>query len=228
MAEAEETKVLYECEDFLALYKEKGLPTVPLKNNPEGDSLLSRISRIYPEVMNISSSHPWEGGIIHRLDTPTSGIVIAARNQKAYDELMRKQKSDGIEKHYKAEVTAGGALLPGFERFPYSWCGNRLSISSYFRTYGERGASVRPVLNNKRNISGELYRTEVYKTNVDNVFECVITRGFRHQIRSHLSWAGYPIIGDSRYGGEENDYLLLEAFFVVFTYKGKIIEIEIP
>ncbi len=227
MAEAEETKVLFECEDFLAFYKEKDLPTVPLKNNPEGDSLLRRISFLYPEVLNISSPHPWEGGIIHRLDTPTSGIVIAARTQKAYDELMRKQKSDGIEKHYRAEVSESGGLLPGFKRFPYSWCGNRLSISSCFRSYGERGASVRPVLNKKRNISGELYRTEVYKTNVDNVFECVITRGFRHQIRSHLSWAGYPIKGDSRYGGEENDYLLLEAFSVVFKYKGKRIEITL-
>ena len=227
MAEAEETRLLYICEDFLAYYKEKGLPTVPLKNSREGDSLLRRISSLYPEVMDISSSHPWEGGIIHRLDTPTSGIVIAARNQKAYDELLKKQKDNGIEKHYRAEVTERGTILAGFERFPYSWCGNKLTIDSYFRSYGERGASVRPVLNNKRNISGELYRTEVYKTDSDNVFECVITRGFRHQIRSHLSWAGYPIKGDSKYGGKDGEYLFLEAFSVVFKYKGERIEITL-
>ncbi len=227
MAEAEETRLIYECEDFLAYYKEKGLPTVPLKNQSEGDSLLSRISICYPEVGNIESSHPWEGGIIHRLDTPTSGIVIAARNRKTYDGLSYLQKNEGIEKHYRAEVKKRDAHLPGFELFPYSWKGNTLEIESYFRAYGEKGASVRPVINNKRNISGALYRTVVHKTCSNNVFECVITRGFRHQIRSHLSWAGYPIDGDSRYGGEENPFLLLEAYSVIFTFKGKRIEITL-
>lgn len=227
MAEAEETKLIYETRDFLAYYKEKGLPTVPLKKQIEGDSLLRRIALDYPEVCTIESSHPWEGGIIHRLDTPTSGIVIVARNQKTYDELSAIQKNDGIEKHYRAEVRKRECPLPGFELFPYSWKGDSLEIESYFRAYGEKGASVRPVSSNKRNISGGLYRTVVYKTNLDNVFECVIKRGFRHQIRSHLSWMGYPIVGDARYGGEENTFLLLEAYSVIFTFKGNRIEITL-
>lgn len=223
---AEEIKIIYRSEDLLAVYKEKGLATVPLKKNPEGDSLLKRLSLLYPEVMAVCGKNSWEGGIIHRLDTPTSGIVIAARNQKSYDELVRAQKQDLIKKCYIANVSKRVERIDGFEDFPYKWNGDSLTVISYFRPYGEKGASVRPVLNNRRYTSGETYKTEIRKVN-ENTFECVITRGFRHQIRSHLAWAGYPIVGDDRYGGEENSFLLLEACSVSFPFKGKVLEISL-
>lgn len=222
---AEETRVIYESRDLLAFYKEKGLATVPLKNN-EGDSLLKRIGEIYPEVLSVKGKNPWEGGIIHRLDTPTSGLVLAARNQDAYDELHRAQKEDLILKRYRAEVSKKENLLPGFEDFPYKWNGEKLSILSYFRSYGVKGASVRPVMLNKRNIAGSIYRTDIIKID-ENTFDAVITRGFRHQIRCHLSWAGYPITGDDRYGGDDNPYLLLESYSMKFPFKGKTIEITL-
>ncbi len=223
---AEEIKVIYRSEDLLAVYKEKGLATVPLKKNPEGDSLLKRLSLEYPEVTAVCGRNSWEGGIIHRLDTPTSGIVIAARNQKSYDELVRAQKLDLIKKRYIAVVSKRDERIEGFEDFPYKWNGDSLSVSSFFRSYGERAASVRPVLNNRRFISGETYKTEIRKVD-ENTFECVITRGFRHQIRSHLAWAGYPIVGDDRYGGEENESLLLEACSVSFPFQSKVLEISL-
>lgn len=227
MQEAEETRVIYESGDLLAFYKEKGLATVPLKSNSEGDSLLLRVSKEYPEVLSVAGPNPWEGGIIHRLDTPTSGIVLCARNQETYDSLLSLQKDDMIEKRYIAETSEEKPLLDGFEPFPYTWTNDTLLVSSYFRSYGKKGASVRPVLASKRHIAGSMYTTEVRRTDRDNVFECIITRGFRHQIRSHLAWSGYPIIGDSRYGGEEGEQLLLEAYSVMFPFKGKTIEISL-
>lgn len=226
MVEAEETRVLFESEDLVAVYKPKGLPTVPLNKSPEGDSLLSRLSSLYPEILAVSGRQSWEGGIIHRLDTPTSGIVIAARNQETYDELFLSQKRNEIIKYYTAVVKKSGNLLPGFEPFPYKWSGEEITIRSYFRSYGERGASVRPVLNIKRHVKGELYTTSVRKLS-ENIFGCVITRGFRHQIRSHLAWCSYPICGDDRYGGEDGKELLLEARKITFPLKGKVITVSI-
>ncbi len=227
MEEVEETRVIYESEDLLAVYKVKGLATVPLKSNPEGDSLLLRVAEKYPEVLSVRGANPWEGGIIHRLDTPTSGIVLCARNQETFDELLILQKNDKIIKHYRAEVGRRKDLLEGFVPFPYTWEGDTLLISSYFRTYGKKGASVRPVLRNSRHVTGKIYTTEIRRKKGSNIFECTITRGFRHQIRSHLSWCGYPIIGDSRYGGEEGEELLLEAYSISFPFRGKIIEISL-
>ncbi len=221
------TEVIFESRNLLAFYKEKGLATVPLKKDPEGDSLLVRIAENYPEVRRVKGINEWEGGIIHRLDTPTSGIVLCARNDEAYLSLMNAQKNNLIEKHYIASTTAKDNNLPGFEDFPYTFCGSTLEIVSYFRPYGEKGASVRPVLTNRRYISGAEYTTTVRRTSTPDTFECIITKGFRHQIRAHLSWSGHPIVGDDRYGGIPNDALLLEAVKVTFPFNGKTVTIEI-
>ncbi len=221
------TEVIFENSFLIAVYKEKGLPTVPLKRNPEGDSLLRRIAASYPEVVNVHGMNEWEGGIIHRLDTPTSGIVLCARSDESYRELAGAQKLGRIVKHYIASTTERENNLPGFEDFPYIFRDGTLEITSYFRPYGEKGASVRPVLTKRRYISGGEYTTKVMRTSVRDTFECVITKGFRHQIRSHLSWSGHPITGDGRYGGMENDELLLEAVSVTFPCRGKIITVKI-
>ena len=220
------TELIFENRDLLAFYKPKGLPTVPLRNK-EGDSLLREIASDYPEVAQVKGTKEWEGGIIHRLDTPTSGIVIAARNDETYRYLINAQRNNLIIKHYIARTIPVFDLLPGFEPFPYSFSGRSLEITSYFRPYGERGASVRPVLNNSRYIRGSLYTTKIMRTSSTDTFECVITRGFRHQIRCHLSWSGNPIVGDDRYGGAENEYLLLEAVKVEIPYEGRILTIEL-
>ena len=220
------TEVIFENSDLLAVYKPKGLPTVPLRNK-EGDSLLREIASDYPEVARVKAEKEWEGGIIHRLDTPTSGIVIAARNDETYQYLINAQKNNLIVKYYIARTSPRSELLPGFEPFPYTFRVSTLEIASYFRPYGERGASVRPVLNNHRYIKGIIYTTKANRTSEPNTFECIITRGFRHQIRCHLSWSGNPIIGDDRYGGAENEDLLLEAVKVELPYDGRILTIEV-
>ena len=216
--------VIYKDDDLVAFYKPKNLPTVPLKGQ-ECETLLSLGAKAFPEILSPYGKNPWEGTILHRLDTPTSGIVIAARNKETYQYLVSLQNIDKIEKKYKAEISEGRKELPGFEAFPYSSSDWKLSIISSFRSFGPKGASVRPVLS-KRKGDERLYKTEVEILSSKSVV-CTITRGFRHQIRCHLSWFGHPIVGDSRYGGEENDFLLLEAVSVSFPYKNEKLEISL-
>ena len=220
----ETIKVIYKDDDIVAFYKPKNLPTVPLKNQ-ECDTLLSLGAACFPEILSPYGKNPWEGTILHRLDTPTSGIVIAARNKETYQYLISLQGDDKIEKKYKAEISEGRKDIPGFEPFPYLPIEGKLEIVSFFRSFGPKGASVRPVLS-KRKGDERIYKTEVEVLSPKSVV-CTITRGFRHQIRCHLSWFGHPIVGDSRYGGEENDFLLLEAVSVSFPYKNKKLEISL-
>ncbi len=227
MVPAEERiETIFENGDFLAFYKPKGLATVPLRKDVRGDSLLIRASVEHPEILAVSSPFFWEGGIIHRLDTPTSGIVIAARTDEAFTALTKLQRENRIEKHYIASVHSTDSLPPGFEAFPYTWRGGRMTITSRFRPYGEGRASVRPVLENRR-FSGPEYTTLVMASHEKDTFECVITKGFRHQIRSHLAWSAHPIDGDVCYGSKVKGDLLLEAVRVIFPWKGETVTISL-
>lgn len=197
---------VYENSDFLIVWKENNLPTVPLKNR-DCDNLLKRVVASYPEVLDVKGKNPWEGGAVHRLDTPTSGLVIFARNQAFYDYIQDIQKKDLFVKTYRA-VT---------ERAPRPF---NEEISSYFRSFGPRGAMVKVCISPDKADSGKLYTTKVktVEINAENsVFECKITQGFRHQIRVHLAYAGCPIKGDSLYNPSySGENLCLECTAVSF------------
>ncbi len=212
----DKTHLVFEGPDTLVYWKESGIPTVPLKSTIDGRTLLSIASASYPEIRCCHGPNEWEGGVVHRLDNPTKGLVLIARSQKAYDALMQQQKKDMIVKEYIAETSSGRTLDEGFEPFPFFPIGDGPSaITSYFRAFGPGNRSVRPVWANQRHVKGKVYTTEAVPEE-DGVFRCTITKGFRHQIRSHLAWAGHPIIGDTQYGGMESPSFGLEAISISY------------
>lgn len=208
-------KVLFQSEDYLVAYKPSGVATVPLKAKA-GGTFLDEIASLYPEVLAVTGRNPWEGGVIHRLDTPTSGLVLLARNQASYNWAVYLQNIDGIAKKYRATYCSSRDIDEGFEPFPY---GNIVStggvISSRFRAFGPGAKSVRPTLYNPRFKDGKTYTTEVLPLDDSSVI-CTLTRGFRHQVRAHMAWAGYPLVGDTLYGGIESPRFGLEAIEISF------------
>ena len=129
---------------------------------------------------------------------------------------MQQQKKDMIQKEYRAAVTSGRSISEGFEPFmlldPF---GGTTVITSYFRSVGPGGRSVRPVASNPRYAKGRVYSTMIEPED-ESTLRCTITRGFRHQIRAHLAWAGYPIRGDVQYGGVPSDDFGLEAVSISY------------
>ena len=203
--------IVYENKDMLIADKPHGIPTVPLKSQDMEGTLLGMVAESYPDILSVRGMNAWEYGAVHRLDTATSGLVIFARTQEAYDYLCSIQKNNLMEKTYRASVEPSDRLR-GFNR-PDT---KTYEIVSYFRSYGPGSKEVRPVRDIKRADSPVLYSTRVTDL-VDNVMECMITRGFRHQIRVHLAWAGIPIKGDKLYGKEgENDTLQLDCVGISF------------
>lgn len=177
-----------ETKDFVIVYKPHGLPTVPLKSQFQDgtDTLLTRTGKNFPDILKPLTPSFWEGGTVHRLDTATAGLVLFARNKAFMDHILSEQQAGRFLKTYRAVCTTGPSSCEPFV------------ISSYFRAYGPGRKMVKPETDSLKADSKVLYTTEVLCVE-NNVFTVRIARGFRHQIRAHLAWKGFPIEGDSLY-----------------------------
>lgn len=225
--------IVHEDPAFLVVDKPAKLPTVPLKDDPSGkETLLGLVGSKYPEVLSVAGKNPWEGGVVHRLDTATSGLVVLARTSEAYASLMAIQKAELFIKEYKAVSSRCQVpALPGFPQYPYedpfACKGKEVSIGSLFRRYGEHQQQVRPVCPDSpkhllEKTSGTWYLTKVSYSGQTaqgaQEFTCRISSGFRHQVRVHLAWSGWPLDGDAVYQGAEQEALALRAVAVLFPH----------
>jgi 23S rRNA pseudouridine1911/1915/1917 synthase len=193
-------------------------------------------------VLAVQGKHPWEGGIVHRLDYETQGLVLVAKTQAALDSFWAQQEKGFIIKDYGALAAKREDLLPGFPPV-FSGGVDACRIASGFRPYGPGRKAVRPVLfplgdgsdfsmkpgkwKKKSALDqGRPYVTEILEpygqlprhrvlpkqVSVEPVyFRLRIKRGFRHQIRCHLAWIGYPILNDTLYGGLPRDVVSLRS-----------------
>ena len=206
-------RIVFTSEDFLILYKESGLDTVPLKRST-GPTLLSFAAEEYPEVAAPFSDNYWEGGVLHRLDRGTSGLVLVARKKSFFDKMIEEQRKGRFEKRYVAVTDErNDPLPPGFPLCPFEFTPSL--ISSSFRAYGVGRKEVRPVLSD-----GKAYYTKITGIEGKRVF-VTLRSGFRHQIRAHLAWLSHPIDGDELYKGRYAERLMLESTglsFLGFTY----------
>lgn len=211
-------------EPFVVLDKPSGLPSAPLQAGD--DCAYSRVCKIFPELNCVTGSKNIEHGLVHRLDTATRGILLIASTQKFYDYIKQIQEEGLFCKHYKATCTfmpnctevLGGfpkSLDVGFQNKSFNCV-----VKSMFRPYGKKSKEVRPVTSLSGKAATKKATSNIYTTNIilekkDTVFNasCSLTKGFRHQVRCHLAWLGFPIIGDVLYNpnANSNDSFLFEA-----------------
>lgn len=218
-------EIVSQTDDYLVVFKPSGLPTAPLKNQ-EGDSLVKEASEFFPQIMSVHGRQEWEGGLLHRLDTPTSGLVLIALKQEFYNSILKQQDRGDFQKLYRATISKRAEKLEGFPLFEFPRRLDGVVIESAFRTYGPKGAQVRPVTGPKA--KGLLrYETYVERESADT-YLCTLKKGFRHQIRVHMAWSGRPLLGDTIYGGEKSDTFGLEAIAMTFYgLNGKRVEVSI-
>jgi len=226
-------QVLAEEKDFLIAYKPPRMHSAPQTFSV--DSLLTWCVQKFPEVGELRGRNKEEGGLLHRLDYETHGLMLIARSSLGMEALLEQQKQGKILKDYSALTGKSGIVLPGFPKEkPEFQQRNAIEITSAFRPYGKGRKTVRPVLpgdsNNKK--AQVLYITEILESRLTPAFGSIaaglgnclslrlsISKGFRHQIRSHLAWLGMPILNDALYGGAAfgNGCLALRACALMFA-----------
>jgi len=232
--------IVYETSSFLLAYKPHGLHTAPLK--PGGnDNLLAWCAALRPELLSVRGLKDIEHGLLHRLDGDTDGLVLLAKTQAAFDAIITSQKQGLFFKEYDAVCERYDPGLPGFPvpprplilpsslpaRLP---AGLPFVVESGFRAFGPGRQAVRPVdIQAKRTAGkecaldqGSPYRTEILEATplTEDTsrfrFHVRLLRGFRHQVRCHLAWLGYPVSGDSLYGSALQSVLGLSAVAMGF------------
>lgn len=208
-------------QQYLVIYKPRGMPSAPLKTEDTNNAFFYA-SQLFPELLNVKGRKEIEHGLIHRLDTVTDGLLIIASTQECYEKLLSLQVENKIKKFYTAECeinNLNSKILGGFPEFEDKndfQKNNEYVLCSYFRGYGEGNKSVRPVTEKSGKAAlNKVGKLKEYTTNVKILekndkkvkVECMITNGYRHQVRCHLAWLGLPIINDHLYNSNsvEND-----------------------
>jgi 23S rRNA pseudouridine1911/1915/1917 synthase len=181
--------------------------------------------------------------IMHRLDFETHGLVLFAKNKTSYEYFKVLQDNGEFIKEYSAVCKKADASvqLTGFPEYNNK---NREAplkkdintsqeisvtadapfiIESYFRPFGPGRKLVRPVIEDSKKRKeiardkGSFYRTEITAIN-GNIFNARINRGFRHQIRCHLCWIGFPILNDPLYSYTDSEAVLSTGDLALRAY----------
>jgi len=170
--------------------KPAGMPSHPLKPGETGTAANALVGR-FPELASVGPAAR-EGGLVHRLDTDTSGLLLAARTDAAHALLRAQFTARTVEKGYLALVTgelhAGGEIALPLAHDPQDPRKMRAaSDAEYAELHGARPAITR---------FEPLERRGGF-----TLLEVEIATGVMHQIRAHLAFIGHALAGDPLYGG---------------------------
>jgi 23S rRNA pseudouridine1911/1915/1917 synthase len=178
--------VLFEGDSLVALDKPAGWHTHPLREDERGTLANALVAR-YPECA-WASEDPREGGLCHRLDQETSGVIVAARTRESYLAVREALRGRGVEKTYLG-LARGHPPELGACDLPITGRGVRPKIWRSSRHGAKREAHT-------------TFRTLARAGDLA-LLEVRIETGARYQIRVHLSALGYPLAGDALYRGGE-------------------------
>ena len=169
--------IVYKDNDLIIINKKINIICHPAAGHSKG-TIANGLIYLFPELKNLPRS-----GLIHRLDKDTSGLLIVARTIESYTELIRSMQNRNISRHYIA-FCHGLVMKNGRVEHPIS----------------------RHRVDRKKmavNINGKEAVTEydVIKNYEKNTkLRLKLHTGRTHQIRVHMQYLGFPLIGDQTYG----------------------------
>lgn len=179
--------IIYAHDDFAVINKPPGI-SMHGGNRIAGPTLADWIVKRFPETRGVGDDPVMRPGIVHRLDKDTSGVVIIARTQHAFEYLKHLFKNRRVEKTYLALVAGCVAKKRGVIN---------LKIGRLIKKPALRGTENQRI-KNEREARTE-YRVLEYLPGFTLVAVTPKT-GRMHQIRVHFSALGYSVAGDNAYG----------------------------
>ena len=211
--------IIYEDDDIIVINKPKGMVVHPANGNPDG-TLVNAVMAICKDSLS-GIGGEIRPGIVHRLDKDTSGAIIVAKNDKAHVNLSEQLKEHKVKKTYLA-------LVRGIIKENEATINMPISRSNKDRKKMDVNKEGKEAITHFKVLGRYKNKYTLLQINLET--------GRTHQIRVHLSYIGYPIIGDEVYSNGKNEWGIkgqcLHAWKLEFIHpitKEKIsLEAEIP
>ncbi len=171
--------IIFEDESLMILNKPAGLVVHPGAGNPDG-TLVNALLNHNADMANLP-----RGGIVHRLDKETSGIMVVAKTLPAHHNLVNQLQNRTVKRQYTAvcvgTMTGGGTVNEPIGRHPKQR--KRMAV---------RAIGGKPAITHYRLVTRFANHTRIVVN---------LETGRTHQIRVHMAYRKYPLIGDPVYGG---------------------------
>jgi 23S rRNA pseudouridine1911/1915/1917 synthase len=173
-------RILWRRGAVVALFKPVGYHAVRGRGTPSlADFVVSELG-----IEGTSEKYRSDGGLAHRLDRDTSGIVVAGLDERTYHALRDAFARGAVAKEYLA-IVEGRLTSPRTIDVPLTRLRSRVRPA-------RRGEPSRPAVTTVEPLEAGKNWTLVAAS---------MRTGVTHQIRAHLAHVGFPIVGDAKYGG---------------------------
>lgn len=196
--------IVYEDASVLVVDKPAGMATHGFSGRDQG-TLANFLAAERPDLLMIGKSR-WEPGLIHRLDRETSGLVLVAKTQAAFDDLRRQFRRRQVRKKYWALVW--GITEPeGAVAYPMAHDSRDKRRMRAISDISSRSTEAKswPALTRFR---------KLWDVDGLSLLEIEMETGVTHQIRVHLAAIGHSIVGDFLYGREGRESFGLKRHFL--------------
>ena len=176
--EAIELDILYEDSALLVINKPAGLVVHPAAGHQDG-TLLNALLHHCPELAKVPRA-----GIVHRLDKDTTGLMVVAKTIESQTDLVAQLQARTVSREYECVVT--GVMTAGGK------------VDQPIARHGTQRQKMAVVAGGKQAISH--YRV-INRFRAHTHVKVKLETGRTHQIRVHMSYIHFPLVGDPVYGG---------------------------
>lgn len=174
--------VVHEDDELIVVDKPAGLVVHPAVGNPDGTLVNALLHHCAGKLSGIGGvARP---GIVHRIDKDTSGLIVAAKTDRAHEGLARQFATHAIDRRYRAIV--GGVPSPA-----------AATIDAPLARSSADRKKIAIVRGGKRAVTH--YRT-LERLRDAALVECRLETGRTHQVRVHFASIGHALLGDPVYG----------------------------
>ncbi|MDF7776241.1 RluA family pseudouridine synthase [Sphingomonas sp. AOB5] len=182
--------IVFEDEHLIVIDKQAGLVVHPAAGNLDGTLVNALLHHCQGSLSGIGGvARP---GIVHRIDKDTSGLMVAAKTDRAHVHLAEQFKAHTIDRRYKAIVAGNPSAAEGrIEARLGRSSSNRKKMAIVGESQGKHAITHWRKLRLLRDAA---------------MMECRLETGRTHQVRVHMASIGHPLIGDPVYGSTRKSH----------------------